>query len=456
MVVNEHEKRLVDFLSETRYEDLPAEAVEGAKRCILDNWGVIAAGVDGTDIEKLYRYLHLQPNRPEATVFGRQEKLTAFNAIWLNGAMARSREYDDSHDASGEHVGTPVMSAGLGTAEYLGGVSGKEFIRAYALASEFVPRIRECPVRDGMPFFGFAANSYAPFSAAIMAACLMGLKGRDMYHALGWAYAQMAGSVQLQQGGGSGLHIHHGLAAATGFQAALLAKEGFPGTYDFLLGRFGVLNAYERGNYDLSPLSKELGTTYAVANISVKLHACGRVTHSPVDAALAIRKRPGFDLNKARKIRIKYTKGGFAMTCLPEEERHYPTNPQHAKFSLYYAVASALLRGHAALEDFTAEAVNDPAIKAVIDKLLIDVDENIPMMLPGIIDAEMEDGTIIHEYVSNIRGSIYEPITYEEIKDKVAGCLKFAGERLSRFSAEAIAAQVSNLENVPDIVPALL
>ena len=456
MHINEYEREIVDFLSDTKYEDLPPDAIEGTKRCILDNWGVIAAGVGGKDIEKLHQYLRSEPNRPEATVFGRTEKLSAFNAIWLNAAMARAREFDDSHDESGEHMGAPVMAAGLGTAQYLGGVSGKDFLRAYALASEFVPRVRECPVRDGMPFFGFGANSYAPFSAAIMVASLMGLKGRDMYHALGWAYAQMAGAVQLQQGGSSCLHIHHGLAAATGFRAARLAQEGFPGTPDFLLGRFGVLNAYERGNYNLEPLTRDLGKTYAVANVGVKMYPSGRVTHTPIDAALAIRNREGFELDKVKQIKVKYTKGGFAMTCLPDADRHYPTNPQHAKFSLYYTVACALLRGHVNLTDFTEEAVNDPKIKAVIDKLVIDVDESIPMLLPGIIDAEMEDGSVIHEHVPYMHGSVHDPISYDEIKGKVATCLSFAGGCMSQYSADNIAAQIHNLENIADVTSVLL
>src|SRR3954447_22346928 len=52
---------------------------------------------------------------------------------------------------------------------------------------------------------GLAANSYAPFAAAVAAARILGLRGDAFYQALGWAYAQCAGAVQLQQAGRSAL-----------------------------------------------------------------------------------------------------------------------------------------------------------------------------------------------------------------------------------------------------------
>lgn len=448
------EGKLIAFLSDTKYNDLPPAAVEGAKRCILDTTGVMAAGAHAPDIDRLIAYAREQGGQGEVQVFGREETLPAFFAAWVNCAMTRANEFDDSHDASGEHVSTPILGAGLAAAQQLGGVSGKEFIRAYALAAEIVPRIRQCPIRDSMPFFGFAANSYAPFSAAIMCACLRRLKDTEMYHSLAWAYAQMAGAVQLQQGGGSALYIHHGLAAATGYRAAELAARGFPGTENFLRGRFGVLNAYERGKYDLAPLTRFLGEKYVVAEMGVKQYPCGRVTHTPIDAALAAReKMRQFDVEEIEDIEVRYTKGGFAMTCLPEEDRHYPSLPQHAHFSLYYTVASALLRGHVALEDFRPEAVNDPAIRAVIEKIHVEVDENLPMLLPGIIRIRMKDGREFSAYEEHMKGSAARPVPYEAITEKAVKCFAFGHAGKSEAEVRTLAENIRHLEDFDNIVP---
>ena len=454
MPFDEMEEKLVSFLADTRYEDLPPAAVEGAKRCILDTIGVMAAGAHAPDIDKLISYRKAQSGGDELRVFGREESLPAFDAVWVSCAMTRANEFDDSHDPSGEHVSTPILGAGLAAAQQLGGVSGKDFLRAYALAAEIVPRIRRCPVRDSMPFYGFAANSYAPFSAAVMCASLRGLKGEELYHALGWAYAQMAGAVQLQQGGGSALYIHHGLAAATGYRAAELAALGFPGTDNFLRGRFGVLNAYERGNYDLAPLTDGLGKRYVVAEMGIKKYPSGRVTHTPIDAALSAREKlSGFDAEEIERVTVRYTKGGFAMTCLPEEDRHFPTRPQHARFSLYYTLASALLRGHVALEDFTSEAVNDEKIRSLIEKIHVEVDENLPMLLPGILHIRMKDGREVSAYEAHMRGSAALPLSYEEIVEKAVKCFAFGRAGKSEAEVRALAEAVRHLEDFDDIVP---
>lgn len=454
MPFDEMEGKLVAFLGDTRYEDLPPAAVEGARRCILDTIGVMAAGAHAPDIDKLIAYRKAQSAGDEVRVFGREESLPAFDAVWVNCAMTRANEFDDSHDPSGEHVSTPILGAGLAIAQQLGGVSGKDFLRAYALAAEIVPRIRRCPVRDGMPFFGFAANSYAPFSAAVMCASLRGLKGEELYHTLGWAYAQMAGAVQLQQGGGSALYIHHGLAAATGYRAAELAALGFPGTDNFLRGRFGVLNAYERGNYDLAPLTDGLGKRYVVAEMGIKKYPSGRVTHTPIDAALSAREKLGaFDAEEIESVTVRYTKGGFAMTCLPEEDRHFPTRPQHAHFSLYYTLASALLRGHVALEDFTSEAVNDEKIRSLIEKIHVEVDENLPMLLPGIIRIRMKDGREVSAYEEHMQGSAELPLRYEEIMEKAVKCFAFGRAGKTEAEVRALAESIRHLEDFENIVP---
>lgn len=453
MVIDKYEVEITNFLSDTSYDDLPDTAIQGVKRCILDTAGVMAAGAQAPGIGVLVGYLAEQNSARNTKVFGRGDQLSAFDSIWVNCAMTRANEFDDSHDGSGEHVSTPILGAGLGTMQYLGGVSGKEFIAAYAMAAELVPRLRSCPIRGSMPFVGFAANSYAPFSSAIMCARLMGLKGRDMYHALGWAYAQMAGAVQLQQGGSPALYIHHGLAGATGFRAAQLAQLGFPGTSDFLQGRFGVLNAYERGNYVIDKLVEGLGKNYVASEIGVKLYPSGRVTHTPIDAALALREKLGdFKVEEVDRIVVKYTKGGFAMTCLPEEHRHYPTVPQHARFSLYYCVASALLRGHVDLSDFSKEAVNDPAIHAVIEKMVIDVDENMPMLLPGIIDLTTKDGKTVSEHIKYMKGSAYDPVSWETIVNKARRCFEFGGVG-SAEKVSKLAENIEHLEDFDNIIP---
>jgi 2-methylcitrate dehydratase PrpD len=277
------EDRLVEHLSETRFEDLPDEVVAVARRCVVDTLGVLVAGSTGDDIPRLLDWLAGWRGQGEATVLVYGQRLPAVHAAWANGAMTRAREFDDSHDPTGDHTSVPILSAALAASE-LRRVGGRDFLAAYVLAADFVARLRMGPQKK-VGGTGFAANSFAPFAAAVAAGYLLGLRGQPMYDALGWAYAQCAGSVQLQQGGSSALHVHHGLAASTGLQAALLAEQGFPGTEEFLTGKFGFYNAYEGGSYDPAVVTHELGSRYEITRVAVKQYPSGRVCHGPVDAA---------------------------------------------------------------------------------------------------------------------------------------------------------------------------
>ena len=129
------EERLVDHLSETRFEDLPDEAVDAARRCVVDTLGVIVAGSSGDDIAPLLQWLQEWEGRREATVLVHGMRLPAVHATWANGAMTRAREYDDSHDPTGDHTRLPILSAGLSAADGQGVACVRELFFAYVLVA---------------------------------------------------------------------------------------------------------------------------------------------------------------------------------------------------------------------------------------------------------------------------------------------------------------------------------
>ncbi|MBI4494311.1 MAG: MmgE/PrpD family protein [Chloroflexi bacterium] len=445
------EDQLVAHLSETRFEHLPAEAVEAARRCILDTLGVVVAGSSGDDIEALIQWLQSRGGPAEATALVYGARLPAPHAAWANGAMARAREFDDSHDATGDHTSVPILSAALAAAELQGGASGRDFLAAYVLAADFTSRLRLAPTtRVGGT--AFAANTFAPFSAAVAAGRLLGLRGERLSHALGWAYAQCAGSVQLQQGGGSALHLHHGLASASGVQAALLARHGLPGTEQFLSGKFGLFNAYAGGDYNLQALTDGLGDRYEIAQVSIKQYPSGRVTHGPIDAALALRAEERLDPSDIVEVGVVYTRGGYNMTCEPLAERRVPNSVQHAKFSLAYNLACALARGHVDLEDFTPQAIADPTVRDLAARVEVLVDPQLTDVIPpGMVSVQLKDGRLLQRVVNYPKGTPENPVSFRDCVAKLHRCLAFAARPLEPGAVEAAVRMVSRLEAVEDV-----
>jgi len=443
------EDQIVAHLSNTRFDDLPPQAIDAGKKCVLDILGVIAAGSSGDDIQTLIQLLQGQGMRPQATVLVHGARLSALHAAWVNGAMARAREFDDSHDPTGDHISVPIMPAALATVELMGAVSGRDLLLAYGLAADLNARLRMAsPHRSGET--GFAANTYAPFSAAAVSAKLFGLKGEAMYNALAWAYAQCAGALQLQQSGRSALHIHHGLASSTGLQAALLARQGLPGPDEFLTGKFGFYNAYDGGGFDASKLTDGLGQTFEVTRISTKQFPCGRVTHPPIEAAIALHDEESIRPADVEKIAVVYGARGFKMTCEPESERRLPAKAQHAKFSLYYVVASALVRGHVGLEDFTPEAVADPGVRQVASKIRVNLDPALRGMPGGDVTVRLRDGREIRREVPVVAGTPQRPLGYSAYAAKFRRCVEFAARPLSRDKVEAAIGLVADLDSADD------
>ena len=85
-----------DHIVETRFEALPADAVEGAKKSILDILGVIlAAGRHGAAVRGVVELARQEGGAPECSVLGFGGRLPAMTAAFANGAMAHCLDYDD-------------------------------------------------------------------------------------------------------------------------------------------------------------------------------------------------------------------------------------------------------------------------------------------------------------------------------------------------------------------------
>jgi 2-methylcitrate dehydratase PrpD len=306
---------------------------------------------------------------------------------------------------------------------------------------------------------GFAANTYAPFSAAVAAGLLLGLRGESLARALGWAYSQCAGSVQLQQGGDSALHLHHGLAAANGVQAALLARHGLPVCGEFLSGKFGLFNAYERGEYDSGQILDGLGERYEMSQVAIKQYPSGRVIHPAVDAALELRATHQVAADDIDGVDVVYTAGGHNMTCEPAERRQ-PTTSQHAKFSLFYNLACALVRGHVWLQDFTTEAVRDPEVQKLASRIRVEVDPALRDVIPpGNVCLTLRDGRQLHKLVPHALGTPQNPVTFADCAAKLRSAGAYAALPLEESKLERVVELVGQLEQQRDVsclIPLLL
>ncbi|HEY8695618.1 MAG TPA: MmgE/PrpD family protein, partial [Chloroflexota bacterium] len=83
--------RLARFAAGLTYEQLPASAVEGVKRILLDCLGTALAGSSlGTGAKELLAVVEASGGKPEAAVLGTSLRAPAVLAALANGGLAHA------------------------------------------------------------------------------------------------------------------------------------------------------------------------------------------------------------------------------------------------------------------------------------------------------------------------------------------------------------------------------
>src|SRR5690348_7865151 len=80
-----------------RYEEIPAEALEVARHCVLDFLGVALAGSREPLVATLVESVVRSERSSEAALVGRTERATRLTAALVNGAAGHALDFDDTH-----------------------------------------------------------------------------------------------------------------------------------------------------------------------------------------------------------------------------------------------------------------------------------------------------------------------------------------------------------------------
>jgi 2-methylcitrate dehydratase PrpD len=137
----------------------------------------------------------------------------------------------------------------------------------------------------------------------------------------------------------------------------------------------------------------------------------------------------------------------------PREQKIRPLTGYHAKFSGPYTVARALLGGGGLglyLEDFTADALADPAVHQLMPKVHVVADERATDLFPNTFAAALRvrttAGTTLEHRVDSSRGGPGNPLTRDELLYKFR---LNAGRILSTPALDKVLSVVDSLDH-PD------
>ena len=128
-----------------------------------------------------------------------------------------------------------------------------------------------------------------------------------------------------------------------------------------------------------------------------------------------------------------------------------PKTGLEGKFSLYYCVANALLRGHTGIQAFTDEKVNEPEIKKFMEKITVIPDPKI-LHLEANVEVKTNSNTVFQGF-SDILNEIPElEIKKGKVQNKFMDlCAPVLGKNKSKEIMEALLA-LEDLKNMKNLI----
>jgi 2-methylcitrate dehydratase PrpD len=415
-------ERLADFTAALSLGAVPDSVVLRAKHLLLDAVGCAFAAREEAFAKRIAASVAKLAGEGPRGVVGMAHRLALRDAAVVNGMLMHGLDYDDTHAAGVLHLTVSTFPAALGTAAHVG-ASGAELLVAYIAGVETGARIASV-VKGGFHQVGFHPTGVVgAFAASLVAGRLMKLSHARLVGAQGIALSLASGNLQFLEDGSWTKRIHPGWAAACGITAASLAGDDIPAPREAYEGRFGLYRSHlppaELAACDFSLATAGLGSAWEIDNVAVKPFPACHLLHGCADAAIALH-RAGVDPERVRSVRALVPDGVVKAVCEPVAAKRRPKTDYEAKFSLPYAVASGLVRGRLGLAELLPEALVEPRIQRLMDKVeyAVDPESTFPKHYSGEVQVTLDDGRTLRNRVAVNRGNPERPLTNADIEAK--------------------------------------
>lgn len=419
---------LADTAFAIAHEGLPESLRADVRRRLLDLMGNSIAASQHSAGEAIGNLVDRWSGREEATAIG-LGRFPAGSAALLNGTLAHSLDFDDTHLPSVLHPSASVIPAALATAERVG-ANGSAFLDAAATGIEIVCRLGmggyDSELRNSV-FFERGQHATAicgALGSAVAAGMLLGQDAEQLMSTIGIAASMGSGILEANRTGGTVKRIHCGWAAHAGVTAAEMSSAGISGPPTALEGRFGFFQAWCGDAFDITAVTGGFGEEWLLPGIFIKPYPSNHFTHAGIDAALRMRAN-GITPDQIDRLVLEVAGPVLRTIAEPRQDKITPKSGYHSAFSGPYTVAAALTGGGGLgvfHDDFTDASARDPQRLALAARVECveseECNEIFPYQFPAILTAVLTDGTSATERVMANRGGPLNPLTTDEVSAK--------------------------------------
>ncbi len=444
-------RQLAEFAAGLSYDALPVEVPERAKALVLDLVGIAlrARNEAESTAPMIAAAGRLGLTGGTCTVIGDAAGYAPPGAAMLNGTLAHSLDFDDTHAPGSLHPSAPIVPAAFAAAE-MAGADGKAVIAAIVAGYEM--QIRLSRALDPAAHYdrGFHPTATCgAFGAAAAAGRLLGLDAQAHASAFGIVLSMAAGSMQYLVNGAWTKRSHVGHAAMCGLIAATLAREGYLGASEAIEGKWGFLHAYAPAA-DAALAVDGLGRRWETMRIAVKPFPSCRYSHAPLDGILALARAHGIKTEEVAEVAVGVPEPGWKLIGDPEPAKQAPKSVVDGQFSMAFCAAVALRTGGFTWDDY-ARHLGDPATLALCKRVVTRVDPRAQADFQNYMSGSVRITTArgaFETYVQVPKGEPENFLSPVELRAKFDG---LAGPYLSGRRRDELAGAVLALEQAKDV-----
>ena len=406
---------LAEHAASWRSRPLPDEVAHHARRALIDWFAALLPGLSKPPATLLAAALAAErgPGRSICYVDGQPSPLR--HAALLNATASHTVEFDDIFRDAGYHPGCPTIAPALATVQQQGG-SMDDLLRAITAGYEVSCRIGMA-VQPSHYRNWHTTGTVGTFGAAVATALALGCDAERIAHAIATAATFAGGLQQAFLSDSMSKPLHPGHAADAGALAAIGAAAGVTGALDALHGPkgFAAATSEDTGKWDRA--LADLGARVCITEMTFKNHGCCGHIFAALDAVRDLQQEHGFTAAEVTRIHV----GGYGPTksiC----DRPSIATEQEARFSVQFTMGALLALGGVRIAAFTPANLVNPAIRAIMPKVTVELDPELADAYPAKRAAkvwlDLADGRKLYRYQPTRKGDPDAPLSDAELGEK--------------------------------------
>jgi len=377
---------LARWIVTTKYDEIPAAAIEQAKKSILDYIGTATYGTTTRLGKIILEFTREQGGNPQARVIATNIRTASTAAAFANGAAGHAEDFDDLGGVGG-HPATVLTPTVLALADELH-LSGRDVLTAWVVGYEIGTRLSANVYtdRDWHP-----TAIYGTMAAAAAAGKLLKLDVHSTRMALGIAGSEAGG---LRRNFGTMTKpFHPGQVARNGIIAAKLAAKGFTADPDIIEGRQGYADNFGGAKCNIPAMTKFLGKVYFLEEegTRIKPWPCCGGNHQTLTGLLALRKEKKLKAGEIESVEHI----GPNVPCTGALLRSEVRQGLEGKFTLAYNISAAIIDGKVDYETFTDKRAAKGDLQAFMARVKIRRSDDVALRRPHIADGNPEARLVV-------------------------------------------------------------